>query len=122
LKKSKSIDLTMQTPDCYVPFDNNNNNPRSPINTPEIMALKMKPFQKNLKKNKGEEIKENDELYVSIYDEEQACRKGSSPQIECASKPLDIQKKYFSSSDLLQKGTKYLQFQEKNERNPSEKI
>ena len=111
----------MQTPDFYIPFDSNNNL-RSPIMTPEIMAFKLKPFLNSANKNKEEETKEKDELCVSIYKEEQSCRKKSSPQIKYESKSPQSHKKYFSSSNLIYKGNKEILFKRKNDRNFSENI
>lgn len=102
LKKSKSIDLMMKTPEFMVPFDSNKI--ASPIMTPEINEFKMK-LTKSEGKNPNQEIKTmfgNDEICVSNYEnsiEKEEIK--TTNELETNNENSGQPKKYFSSTDLV---------------------
>lgn len=102
LKRSKSIDLMMKTPEFMIPFDSNKI--LSPIMTPEINEIQMK-LTKSDGKNPNKEIKNlfgNDELCVSNYDnsiEKEEIK--TTNELENNNESSGQPKKYFSSTDLV---------------------
>lgn len=117
MKKSKSIDLTMKTPEVFIPFDPNKID-RSPIMTPEITAAAEESQRKNPEESKNG-FNSNREICMSFYEEEEKkpeklAHKGSSPMLlptNSEDSPKRSYKKYFSSTSLKYKRQNTKEFQ-----------
>lgn len=98
MKRSKSIELTMKTPDVMIPFDPYSNL-RSPIMTPEILQLKPKKISDS--KNKLNE--ENKiELKNDFNEKKEKDRlQGSTPVIENEKETKKAYKKNYGSTNLV---------------------
>lgn len=118
MKKSKSIELLMKSPDLMVPFDPNSNDFKSPIFTPEISRNRL--FNSLHKKENPKEEEEsnqnglfgNNEICTSIYEDlekknDDNINNSIENEKEKEKESTTTQtKKYFSSADLIKKNKK----------------